>query len=706
MSIKRNQHLGLNWRYGTNPKSLTKRIFIDALCVHLLIAALAFNFLGILASAASYWPDQSGVWRYRGLGGKCLDVGGYPLGYSSPVIIYDCNGTAAQDITAVPFGSEQTGFQYELRAHGRCLGVGELETQTTTPFARTSDVHRSYQAGMPIVLSPCNGSNSQRFSLELGWPGPDWSGRIYPSEAHGSLLLTVLGSNSANRTPVVLGTNTGTLEPAQKWTPSKYDTTPYEWTPAVATVGSYAFKGFGGKCMDVGGTSHPEHSPAFLYGCNGTLAQFFYLRRVNEDPGYYNITAFGSCLDVAGGVARAGAPIELNACSGINSQRFAFDNFDRQFIYPAGTPEVVIGVRGADLANRTPLELQSRAAVDHQNWIPISVEMQESGLPKAPAIRFSKLLRNDSGNGPPNSFFVPAIEVREGPTAGTTAAVLWKPLGGGDYNIQPLFGNTSAAIIYQNNRKVGGVYVAKVRNTLPSGVISESPEILIDGRSPEAPVIWTENVQPTEVTLVWTSVGTPRASYFIINYSRQNPYYNRSMHVEAKPGTGLSNVTYRQTLTDLQPNTKYSLDVQSIGDLFWGSGSSIDVMTLPQPMDRGPHTTPVSMNLVRDNVDVYLAYAGTFGPIYDTGAIITNINFPTQFPAVALVKPGYSTSDCGNPNAIVWVHGDMSSSQKVAVWGIANLSLSGLQTLKFVGCIATPEIVPYWLPLNVTWQRP
>ena len=63
-------------------------------------------------------------------------------------------------------------------------------------------------------------------------------------------------------------------------------------------------------------------------------------------------------------------------------------------------------------------------------------------------------------------------------------------------------------------------------------------------------------------------------------------------------------------------------------------------------------------------------------------------------------------ADCGIPEAIVRVYGDMTADQKVAVWGRADLSLSGQQQrLNFVGCIATPIVVPYGLPVNITWHH-
>jgi len=96
------------------------------------------------------------------------------------------------------------------------------------------------------------------------------------------------------------------------------------------------------------------------------------------------------------------------------------------------------------------------------------------------------------------------------------------------------------------------------------------------------------------------------------------------------------------------------------------------------------------------------SYVGSFGPI-SQGANISVINFPTQYPAVLLVKPGHSTDECfTNPDAVVQVWGDMTAAQKQAIWGTANLAISGNQQLNFVGCTLAPyPQLPDLLPVNI-----
>ena len=91
----------------------------------------------------------------------------------------------------------------------------------------------------------------------------------------------------------------------------------------------------------------------------------------------------------------------------------------------------------------------------------------------------------------------------------------------------------------------------------------------------------------------------------------------------------------------------------------------------------------------RDTMEIYkIPYYEDTAGLAAAGAIISNINFPTQYAAVLLVKPGHSTAECNDPAAVVRVSGDMTADQKKAIWGSATPSISGYQTLPFVGCSA------------------
>jgi Ricin-type beta-trefoil lectin domain/Fibronectin type III domain len=622
------------------------------------------------------------------------------LGHTNPVILYDCNGTTAQDITLVPFGNPQTGYQYELQAHGRCLTVEQI-TVANSPVARAVGVAAvpagilpGNQAGASILLAPCNNSSQQRFYV---------GGKIFPA-SDTTLAANVKDGNSANHTPLVLEPVQNN-NPAQAWNLVQYDTTPYSWTLTVATAGSYEFKGFGSKCIDIGGEPHPEHSPVFLYGCNGTLAQQFSIKLVDDHLGYYNITGFGKCFDISGGVAKLGVALELNTCTGSNSQRFSFDNYDHQYMYPAGSPELAVGVRGPVTDNHTPLELQWRAVADYQNWQPITVDQLAVG-PGAPAIHVDKQRVNNS--------YVPAIAVQVNSSMSAGYAVYWKRIEGANGLVGKMISVNGVAMGQSTLAPLpeiadSGVYLLKVRATISNGLFSESPTILIDGRQLEQPVISIDNVQSNEVTVGWKSAGTPQANGFNVSLYPPNSSSPVSKQVAAQPGTGLSNVSYDATVTGLQPSTQYAVYVNVTRDLWPGIGSGPrNVMTLPpQTNTSTPNTTTIWMQRV-EIIEGYVPYEGKFGPIF-TGATITNVNFPTQFPPVLLVKPGHSTEECGDPTAVVEVWGDMTAAQKTAIWGTSNLKITGQQSLNFVGCGTTTsdsQNIANLLPVNITYTTP
>ena len=75
----------------------------------------------------------------RGLAGKCVDVAGADTANGTPVQLYDCNGTAAQNWTV---GSDGT-----VRALGKCLDVAS---------GGTAD-------GTPVQLWDCNGTAAQKW---------------------------------------------------------------------------------------------------------------------------------------------------------------------------------------------------------------------------------------------------------------------------------------------------------------------------------------------------------------------------------------------------------------------------------------------------------------------------------------------------------------------------------------------------------------
>ncbi|MBQ0826454.1 ricin-type beta-trefoil lectin domain protein [Streptomyces tagetis] len=106
-----------------------------------LRAGLTVAALSLAAGALTAAPASAATGQITGLGGKCVDVAGANSANGTPVQLYDCNGTAAQQWTAGADGS--------LRALGKCLDV----------------VDRSTANGAKLQLWDCTGSANQRWTL-------------------------------------------------------------------------------------------------------------------------------------------------------------------------------------------------------------------------------------------------------------------------------------------------------------------------------------------------------------------------------------------------------------------------------------------------------------------------------------------------------------------------------------------------------------
>ncbi|MEV1009275.1 lectin [Streptomyces sp. NPDC049881] len=119
----------------------------------------------------------------RGLGGKCVDVAGANPANGTPVQLYDCNGTAAQQWTV---GTDGT-----IRALGKCLDVSNNSTAN----------------GAQIHLWDCVGGANQRWAI---------SGANDIVNPQANKCLDATGNSSANGTRLQIWTCTGGAN--QKWT--------------------------------------------------------------------------------------------------------------------------------------------------------------------------------------------------------------------------------------------------------------------------------------------------------------------------------------------------------------------------------------------------------------------------------------------------------------------------------------------------------
>ena len=195
---------------------------------------------------------------------------------------------------------------------------------------------------------------------------------------------------------------------------------------------------------------------------------------------------------------------------------------------------------------------------------------------------------------------------------------------------------------------------------------------------------------PTSLTIEWDD-NSHDERHFFVRYNKVGSSTTQEVILNAD--------AMATVLNSLSPNTAYCYNVRA--ENLWGFSAQSEQVcgsTAPEP----PVTTSISMSRQHIGPDFeFVSYRGAFGPV-SPGARVSNIKFPTQ--VMLLVKSGRTTNDCGDPNAVVRVFGDLTAAQKIAIWGMATPVISGQRTLPFVGCTANGQ-TPSLVPVSITWTR-
>ncbi|WP_326590307.1 RICIN domain-containing protein [Streptomyces brevispora] len=173
------------------------------------VAAAAALLAGLTGSPAQGAATATG--QITGLAGKCVDVAGASSANGTPVQLYDCNGSSAQQWS---LGSDGT-----VKALGKCLDVASGGTAN----------------GTVVQLYDCNGSAAQRWSV---------SGARDIVNPQADKCLDVTGNSSANGTRLQIWTCTGAAN--QKWTaPAVEGGGGTPGSPGAMAVAPYLYNGWG-----------------------------------------------------------------------------------------------------------------------------------------------------------------------------------------------------------------------------------------------------------------------------------------------------------------------------------------------------------------------------------------------------------------------------------------------------------------------------
>jgi hypothetical protein len=239
------------WAY--NPNLRTTTVVTSALPVS------STHTITMTGSAAA--DPTSG--EVLGDGGLCLDVRGGTSTNGTPMQIYTCNHSAAQQITYTTAGAVQV--------LGKCMDAAGAATAN----------------GTPVQLYDCNGSGAQT------WVDQTDGALLNPQSGR---CLDVPGGDTVPGA-VQLQLADCNASASQAW----------KLPPGPIT-------GPGGLCVDVANADPSSATAVQLYTCNQTDAQRWYT------PGDGTVRVFGKCLDVRGGGTGNGTQAQLFDCNGSGSQ--------------------------------------------------------------------------------------------------------------------------------------------------------------------------------------------------------------------------------------------------------------------------------------------------------------------------------------------------------------------------------------------------
>lgn len=246
-----------------------------------------------------------------GAGGLCLDVRGGASADGTPVQLYTCNHTPAQQVS---YRSDST-----VRVLGKCLTAGGTANNAAVAIATCSGaptqawIHRSGPYG--TLLNPASGrcldvpgANTTPGAVQLQLydcnttPAQRW--RLPPGPVIGpaGLCLDVADADPASATAIQLYTCNGS--DAQRWS-----------APGDQTLRVF------GKCLDVAHGRTANSSPVQLWDCNGSGAQTWISR---ADGTLFN-PASGRCLDDRDNAQQSGDVVQIYDCNNTTAQQFTID---------------------------------------------------------------------------------------------------------------------------------------------------------------------------------------------------------------------------------------------------------------------------------------------------------------------------------------------------------------------------------------------
>jgi Fibronectin type III domain/FG-GAP-like repeat len=202
------------------------------------------------------------------------------------------------------------------------------------------------------------------------------------------------------------------------------------------------------------------------------------------------------------------------------------------------------------------------------------------------------------------------------------------------------------------------------------------------------------------ISVVWTNQSTCQNGFKV--YYRQG---RQGRFTLAATLNSPNQASY--TLTGLAPDTEYCFMVSAFSSAGESSNNEVAcAQTAPRPNPEYKDYT-YDMSLTRQPiVSGFVPYLGRFPPLVSIDGYLKEIRFLGSgaigtVEALLLVKLGYSTLDCGNPDAVIVVRKDQSTTDMQALFGSPTPRLP----VDIVACLAqgSPSTIPDAVRIRVTY---
>jgi hypothetical protein len=244
----------------------------------------------------------------------CLDVKGAGTGPGTPLDVWYCNGTPAQNFT---FWSDSS---------------------VTGPGNQCLDVDPSSGT---LVMNPCNGSTGQKWNLE-------GQRLVRQLQSAAPACASTASANPAANAPVI-------QQPCAAASPGvAYD----QWT--LTSVGS-PILGVAGNCVDILNGSTVPGTGVQMFSCNGAPGQTFHFTTTGQ-----LVSGSGVCLEATSpNYWGSSAGVDVDTCNGSTAQRWQMNG---RTIRNLGVANGCLDVYGNDPALHTSLDVAPCNGTQAQNF--------------------------------------------------------------------------------------------------------------------------------------------------------------------------------------------------------------------------------------------------------------------------------------------------------------------------------------------------